>query len=120
MVCNKCQKLSKTTLVTPGVKKKSDMYYGSPASSSSSAGDKKSATLGQTGIAKSKLLSKSAKNQFAQYSSSCVRCKTKVPQGHSYCHQCAYKNDVCAVCGKSNTKASSSIPTISGRNYSMK
>jgi hypothetical protein len=85
MVCAKCSKLSKTTLVTPGVKKRSEMYYGS-AASSSSAGDKKSATLGQTGVSKassshkcsasvpvltlqqSKLLSKNAKNPFAQYS----------------------------------------------------
>jgi hypothetical protein len=51
MVCSKCQKLNKTTLATPGVKKKSEMYYGSPASSSSTL-DKKSATLGQTGISK--------------------------------------------------------------------
>jgi hypothetical protein len=49
MVCAKCQKLNKTTLATPGVKKKSEMYYGSAASSS---GDKKSATLGQNGISK--------------------------------------------------------------------
>ena len=67
MVCNKCSKLSSgTKLATPGVKKKSDMYYGSPASSST--GEKKSATLGQTGVSKSKLLSKSAKNPYAQYS----------------------------------------------------
>ncbi len=54
MVCAKCQKLNKTTLATPGVKKKAEMYYGSPASSSSTAagGQKKSATLGQTGISK--------------------------------------------------------------------
>lgn len=51
MVCGKCQKLNKTTLATPGVKKKSEMYYGSPAASSSSV-DKKSVTLGQTGISK--------------------------------------------------------------------
>lgn len=51
MVCGKCQKLNKTVLATPGVKKKSEMYYGSPASSSAS-GEKKSATLGQTGISK--------------------------------------------------------------------
>lgn len=51
MVCAKCSKLSKTTLATPGVKKKSEMYYGS-AASSSSTGDKKSATLGQTGVSK--------------------------------------------------------------------
>jgi hypothetical protein len=53
MVCAKCQKLNKTTLATPGVKKKTEMYYGSPASASSSAsGAKKSATLGQSGITK--------------------------------------------------------------------
>jgi hypothetical protein len=51
MVCAKCQKLNKTTLATPGVKKKTEMYYGSPASSSSATG-KKSATLGQTGVSK--------------------------------------------------------------------
>lgn len=51
MVCAKCQKLTKTTLATPGVKKKSEMYYGSPASSSAT-GEKKSATLGQTGVSK--------------------------------------------------------------------
>lgn len=51
MVCAKCQKLSKgTTLATPAVKKKSEMYYGSPASSSSSS--RPSATLGQTGVTK--------------------------------------------------------------------
>ena len=50
MVCAKCQKLNKTTLATPGVKKKSELYYGSAASSSS--GEKKSATLGQNGISK--------------------------------------------------------------------
>ncbi|TLD31209.1 hypothetical protein PspLS_02142 [Pyricularia sp. CBS 133598] len=49
MVCGKCQKLSKgTSLATPAVKKKSEMYYGSPASSSAS---KSSATLGQTACA---------------------------------------------------------------------
>lgn len=70
MVCAKCQKLSKgtTTLATPAVKKKSEMYYGSPASSAASAAGKKSSTLGQTGIVKSKLLSKAAKNPYAQYS----------------------------------------------------
>lgn len=113
MVCAKCQKLNKTTLTTPGVKKKSEMYYGSSASSS---GEKKSATLGQNGISKvrifvfaynlsfnvvsndmtlhqSKLLSKAAKNPYAQYASSCTKCKTKVSQGHSLCQTCAYKSD---------------------------
>ncbi|OIW33619.1 hypothetical protein CONLIGDRAFT_677386 [Coniochaeta ligniaria NRRL 30616] len=115
MVCAKCSKLSKTTLATPVVKKKSEMYYGS-AASSSSAGDKKSATLGQSGVSKSKLLSKSAKNPFAAYS----RCKTKVSQGHSYCNQCAYKSDACAICGKPNKKSTSSAPVIAGQKFSSK
>ncbi|KAI9786033.1 MAG: hypothetical protein M1835_003184 [Candelina submexicana] len=55
MVCAKCQKALKTTeLATPGVKRKSEMYYGSPASSSKGAGDKSktSATLGNNGVGK--------------------------------------------------------------------
>jgi len=52
MVCSKCQKLTKgTTLATPEVKKKSEMYYGSPASSSKGA-DKKSVTLANAGVTK--------------------------------------------------------------------
>ncbi|ROW17710.1 hypothetical protein VPNG_00918 [Cytospora leucostoma] len=116
MVCSKCQKLSKgTSLATPGVKKKSDMYYGSPASSSS-----KSATLGQTGIGKSKLLSKNAKNPYAQYSSSCTKCKTKISQGHAYCNKCAYQSELCHICGKPNKKATSSAPQISGQKFTLK
>ncbi|KAG8166243.1 hypothetical protein KVR01_004795 [Diaporthe batatas] len=97
MVCSKCLKLSKgTTLATPGVKKKSEMYHGSPASSSS-----KSATLGQTGIGKSKLLSKNAKNPYAQY----ARLTSDI---------------VCHMCGKPNKKTSSKAPQISGQKFSMK
>jgi cysteine-rich PDZ-binding protein len=51
MVCTKCQKLQSTKLATPEVKKKSEIYFGSPASSSKS-NDKKSATLGQNGVGK--------------------------------------------------------------------
>ena len=40
MVCAKCQKtITQTELATPGVKRKNEMYYGSPA------GDKNKATL---------------------------------------------------------------------------
>jgi hypothetical protein len=46
-----------------------------------------------TDSAQSKLLSKAAKNPYAQYSSSCTRCKVKVSQGHTYCNQCAYRAD---------------------------
>lgn len=55
MVCAKCQKLQKKTeLATPGVKRKNEMYYGSPASSMTSAGNnsKRSATVGVIGIGK--------------------------------------------------------------------
>ncbi|KAK4140323.1 microtubule-associated protein CRIPT-domain-containing protein [Dichotomopilus funicola] len=119
MVCSKCQKLNKTSLATPGVKKKAEMYYGSPASTSSTA--KKSATLGQTGISKSKLLSKAAKNPYAQYSSACGRCKTKVAQGHTFCNQCAYRTDSCHICGKTNKKKSSTaVPVVDGQKRSFK
>ena len=138
MVCAKCQKLNKTTLATPGVKKKAEMYYGSPASSSSASG-KKSTTLGQTGISKSKLLSKAAKNPYAQYSSACTRCKTKVSQGHTFCNQCAYRSDcefdrwssahlhipaadtrtACHICGKPN-KAKSAVPIVDGQKRTFK
>lgn len=57
MVCAKCQKLSKgTTLATPEVKRKSEIYYGSPASSSAPSAKAKGAgkptTLGNNGIGK--------------------------------------------------------------------
>ncbi|PKS11948.1 hypothetical protein jhhlp_001244 [Lomentospora prolificans] len=136
MVCSKCQKLTKgTTLVTPQVKKKSEMYYGSAASSKST--DKKTTTLANAG---SKLLSKSAKNPYAQYSSSCSKCKTKVSQGFTYCQSCAYQSDgeksrspippynrrftnslkVCAMCGKANKKGKAGAPVISGQKFNLK
>jgi hypothetical protein len=55
MVCSKCQKkLKSTELATPGVKRKNDMYYGSPSSSLGGGVDKgkAKATLGATGIGK--------------------------------------------------------------------
>ena len=51
MVCAKCQKLQKTTLATPGVKRKNEMYYGSPIAGGKD-NSKSSATQGQTGIGK--------------------------------------------------------------------
>jgi hypothetical protein len=50
MVCSKCQKLTKTTLATPEVKKKSEIYHGSAAAAKGT--DKKSATLANAGISK--------------------------------------------------------------------
>ena len=51
MVCAKCQKLQKTSLATPGVKRKNDIYYGSPTAGGKDS-SKTSATLGSTGIGK--------------------------------------------------------------------
>ncbi|KAI9055654.1 hypothetical protein LZ554_000597 [Drepanopeziza brunnea f. sp. 'monogermtubi'] len=122
MVCGKCQKVTKTTtLATPGVKKKSEMYYGSPAGSSKSSDKSKtSATLGNNGIAKSKLLSKAARNPYATYSSSCSTCKTKIDQGRTYCHKCAYKANACAICGKKESKSTAAAPVIAGQKFTLK
>ena len=158
MVCSRCQKLQKKTeLATPSVKRKSDIYYGS-----STTGDKtkSSATAGPTGIGKvlrllststgtaadvvhqSKLLSKSAKNPYAAYSSSCTSCKTKIDQGYKFCHKCAYKAGngmyhntsiqirvarlivriACAMCGKTQHKEASTNggSTVQGQRFSAK
>ena len=109
MVCAKCQKLQRTTLATPNVKRKNEMYYGSPAAAGVKDKSRTSATAGSTGVGKvrgyiemfesitdqlqlqSKLLSKSAKNPYAAYASSCTTCKTKTDEGKKYCQRCAYK-----------------------------
>ncbi|RAL04209.1 cysteine-rich PDZ-binding protein [Aspergillus ibericus CBS 121593] len=119
MVCTKCQKkLKQTELATPGVKRKTEMYYGSPASS---AGDKSKPTLGNTGVGKSKLLSSKAKNPYAAYSSSCDVCKTKTEQGRKYCQRCAYQKNACPMCGKGLTgDASKNQPVIKGQKFNLK
>ena len=53
MVCSKCQKkLKSTELATPGVKRKSEMYHGSPAATVGGGDSKGKATLGSTGVGK--------------------------------------------------------------------
>ncbi|PQE10876.1 Cript family protein [Rutstroemia sp. NJR-2017a BBW] len=138
MVCAKCQKKpqSTTALATPEVKKKNDMYYGSPAAGSSKAGSSKagtktSATLGNNGIGKlwllilslqSKLLSKSARNPYATYSTTCTGkdCSTKIDQGRKYCLKCSYKANACAMCGKPNAKTNAAAPVIAGQKFTLK
>lgn len=96
MVCAKCATKQKpTSLATPSVKRKVEHYYGSPASTSASSSNKitKSATVGNSGVGKSKLLGKGAKNPYAAYSASCETCKTKVDQGKKLCNACAYKKN---------------------------
>ncbi|KAL8829537.1 MAG: hypothetical protein Q9191_001964 [Dirinaria sp. TL-2023a] len=121
MVCAKCQKLQKTSLATPNVKRKNEMYYGSPTAGAKDK-SKPSATAGSTGVGKSKLLSKSAKNPYAAYASSCATCKTKTDEGKKYCQRCAYKANACAMCGKSLTKEKSNSggPVIQGQRFSAK
>jgi hypothetical protein len=67
MVCAKCERLAKsTTLATPGVKKKSEMYYGSPATSK--GGDKKTpTTLGNNGVGKASFHSKALNTCTCSY-----------------------------------------------------
>lgn len=53
MVCAKCQKkLKSTELATPGVKRKNDIYYGSPASTVGGGSATGKATMGTTGVSK--------------------------------------------------------------------
>ncbi|PYH45617.1 cysteine-rich PDZ-binding protein [Aspergillus saccharolyticus JOP 1030-1] len=128
MVCAKCQKkLKQTELATPGVKRKSEMYYGSPSTSlggggsSSSSNDKSKATLGNTGVGKSKLLTSKAKNPYAAYSSSCEVCKTKTEQGRKYCQRCAYQKNSCPMCGKSLAKGvAKGQPVVQGQKFNLK
>ena len=108
------------------------MYYGSNASSSTTASYK---------VSKSKLLGKSGKNPYAAYSSSCDKCKTKIEQGKSLCNGCAYKNNgisssisldsaansdlysACSMCGKSingNNTTNSKLPVIQNQKFSSK
>ncbi|OJJ88428.1 cysteine-rich PDZ-binding protein [Aspergillus glaucus CBS 516.65] len=117
MVCSKCQKkLKSTELATPGVKRKNEMYYGSPATSGGSK-----STLGSTGVSKNKLLSSKAKNPYAAYSSSCESCKTKTEQGKKFCQRCAYQKNSCPMCGKSlAAKSSKEQPIVQGQKFNLK
>ncbi|KAI5284630.1 hypothetical protein KEM55_000974, partial [Ascosphaera atra] len=99
MVCTKCaKKLQKTSLATPDVKRKSDVYLSGSTSNVGGASARAkererekarqqgnaAAGSGQ-GISKSKLLSGKAKNPYAAYASSCKSCKTRCEVGRKYC-----------------------------------
>ncbi|KAI9375619.1 PDZ-binding protein [Aspergillus egyptiacus] len=138
MVCAKCQKkLKATELATPGVKRKSEMYYGSPSTTlgggsgsgsggagtgtATAAASKGKSTLGSTGVSKNKLLSAKAKNPYAAYSSSCEMCKTKTETGRKYCQRCAYQKNACPMCGKSLAgKNSKDQPVVQGQKFNLK
>ncbi|KAH9951212.1 microtubule-associated protein CRIPT-domain-containing protein [Amylocystis lapponica] len=58
---------------------------------------------GSRKIGENKLLSRpgSSKNRFQPYQGKCRDCKSTVTQNKAkYCHGCAYKRGVCAICGK--------------------
>lgn len=117
MVCAKCQRLEKRTqLATPDVKKKGDLLSVSAAAANAKKGPS------SAGVPKSKLLSKTAKNPYAAYSSSCDGCKTKIDSGKKYCQRCSYSKQLCAMCGKSLTSQSgtSKAPVVSGQKFNAK
>ncbi|SZF06101.1 unnamed protein product [Blumeria hordei] len=123
MVCSKCQKFTNSTiLATPGIKKKSEIYFGSSGGSNGDYKARPSSIQGHNGIGKarrhSKLLSKAAKNPYS--SSSCKTCKTRIEQGRTFCQKCAYKANACLVCGKSNSKSTASAPIIEGQKFNLK
>ncbi|KAE8371373.1 PDZ-binding protein [Aspergillus bertholletiae] len=122
MVCSKCQKkLKATELATPGVKRKSEMYYGSPSTGGGEGSSRSKPTLGNTGIGKSKLLSSKAKNPYAAYSSACENCKTKTEQGRKFCQRCAYQKNACPMCGKSMAgKSKKDQPIVQGQKFNLK
>ncbi|EAU29550.1 conserved hypothetical protein [Aspergillus terreus NIH2624] len=128
MVCAKCQKkLKSTELATPGVKRKSEMYYGSPATSvggGSAGGESKKSTLGNTGIGKvvpPSVMAYVWLNPYAAYASSCDLCKTKTEQGKKYCQRCAYQKNACPMCGKSLAgKSSKDQPVVQGQKFNLK
>ena len=118
MVCASCsRKLKPTTLATSTVTRKSDTL----ASSGISYTSKPSASAsGPSGIGKSKLLSKAAKNPYAAYSASCEKCHVKVSQGYKFCHKCSYKANACAGCGKKEKKPAGDAGVVEGMRFSAK
>ncbi|GAQ80898.1 hypothetical protein KFL_000650310 [Klebsormidium nitens] len=84
MVCAKCEKkLSK--VVVPDKWKEG-------ANNTTEGGGRK--------IGENKLLSR--KNRFQPYGTSakCTVCKSTLHQEGKYCHACAYKKGICAMCGR--------------------
>lgn len=49
-------------------------------------------------INENKLLSR--KKTWQPYSAKCTKCKSNLPAGYSLCQPCAYRDGVCAMCGK--------------------
>ncbi|KAJ7623148.1 PDZ-binding protein [Roridomyces roridus] len=87
MVCNKCEKkLSKLAAPDPFA---------------SSSGQIKE---GSRKVGENKLLSRpggSKGARFQPYQGKCKDCKQPVTQNKGkYCHGCAYKKGLCAICGK--------------------
>eukprot|EP00270_Netrium_digitus_P014402 TRINITY_DN4885_c0_g1_i1.p2 TRINITY_DN4885_c0_g1~~TRINITY_DN4885_c0_g1_i1.p2 ORF type:complete len:101 (-),score=30.49 TRINITY_DN4885_c0_g1_i1:187-489(-) len=87
MVCDKCEK-KLTKVIVPDKWKEG-------ASNTTESGGRK--------LNENKLLSK--KKRWAPYMASasalkCLICRQQVHQEAKYCHSCAYKKGVCAMCGK--------------------
>ncbi|KAI5304094.1 hypothetical protein KEM56_006852 [Ascosphaera pollenicola] len=108
MVCSRCQKkLQKTSLATPDVKRKSDLYlsgsgFGNVGGAAAKEKEKAKKASGPTGsgVSKNKLLSASAKKPYAAYASS-----------------------FCPICGKSlaaDAKGKKNAPIVQGQKFNAK
>ncbi|KAG5438667.1 hypothetical protein PCK2_000928 [Pneumocystis canis] len=77
-----------TLLATPSIKKKSEIYTGSPMSQLVASSERK--------IGENKLLSSSAKKRYDPIGRGCTICKQRTHHlGAKYCPHCAYKRGQC-------------------------
>ncbi|EPZ34833.1 PDZ-binding protein, CRIPT domain-containing protein [Rozella allomycis CSF55] len=52
-------------------------------------------------LSENKLLRPTSRNTFMPYQNKCKICKQRVNlEKANYCHSCAYKNGICAICGR--------------------
>lgn len=98
MVCSKCEKkLAK--LANPDVWRE---------------GGRNSTMYGKSGgrvIGENMLLKHKARDKANPYQSKCKTCKCSVHQQGVYCSECAYKNGLCAMCGKKMVDVSNHLQT---------
>eukprot|EP00761_Pharyngomonas_kirbyi_P000564 gb/GECH01000564.1/.p1 GENE.gb/GECH01000564.1/~~gb/GECH01000564.1/.p1 ORF type:complete len:108 (+),score=23.20 gb/GECH01000564.1/:1-324(+) len=94
MVCSKCEKKLKKVVVPDKWK---------DGANNSKRDPKKTNTLLKMKSGASSSSNKTKKSRLTPYKKppQCKLCKSVVYQdGMSYCHTCAYKRGICAMCGK--------------------
>ncbi|KAA1470241.1 hypothetical protein DENSPDRAFT_835993 [Dentipellis sp. KUC8613] len=92
MVCKKCEKkLSKVAAPDPFTSTSASIKDGSRK-----IGENK--LIGRPGRPSG---SSSSSSRFQPYANKCKDCKSTVTQNRAkYCHGCAFKKGLCAICGK--------------------